>query len=420
MVSNKYRRFRQVSTLLLIAPTCDNHDVGEAWVAYQWASRLAKRFEVTLLTYHKRDKTPVSKQLTGVRVVEWTEPALFGRAERLNSMLKPGYIPFYFKARRWIRSALARGERFDLAYQPVPVAMRYPSPLAGLGIRYVIGPVGGSLDTPVGFAKDEDTAPWYVGLRSLDRLRMRRDPLLRGTYEGASCVIGIAPYVSDILASIRLQHFELMSETGIEKLPDPVDRTARRGTVRLLYVGRMIRTKGLRDAIRAMSLLRDLDVLLDVVGDGGDRPACEALASELGVTSRVIFHGRLARHEVDHFYRTADVFVFPSYREPGGNVVFEAMGFGLPLVVSDRGGPGAVVDNTCGISLSPLSPEQYAYEIARAIRRLAEDRELRLSLGQGARRRVADIALWDRRIDHLVGLFEKVIGGGIEERFPLH
>jgi hypothetical protein len=58
-----------VLKLLLIAPTCDRDDVGEAWVAYQWARRLADRHDVTLLTYHKRGSSPASSQLTGCRVV---------------------------------------------------------------------------------------------------------------------------------------------------------------------------------------------------------------------------------------------------------------------------------------------------------------------------------------------------------------
>jgi glycosyltransferase involved in cell wall biosynthesis len=395
--------------LLLIAPTCDGQDVGEAWVAYQWARGLAKRHDVTLLTYYKRDKVPPSQQLTGLRVVEWREPPVFGRAERLNSMLKPGYVPFYIKARRWIRRALAQGERFDLAHQPVPVAMRYPSPVAGSGIPFIIGPVGGSLDSPPGFDKEKDTAPWYVGLRGLDRLRMRLDPLLRGTYENASCVIGIAPYANEFLRDTSIRRFEVMSETGIESLPEPVDRSRRVGQVRLLYVGRLVRTKGAREAIRAMDQLRDLPVVLDVVGDGFDRAACEALASELGVADRVVFHGRLARDRVEEFYRLADIFVFPSYREPGGNVVFEAMGSGLPLVVSDRGGPGSAVDETCGIRLHPVTLDQYARDVAGAVRRLVENRHLRFSLGEGARRRVASIALWDRKIDHLDLLYAKVL-----------
>jgi glycosyltransferase involved in cell wall biosynthesis len=398
-----------VLKLLLIAPTCDGQDVGEAWVAYQWVRGVARRHEVTLLTYYKRGKVPASQQLSGLRVIEWPEPPLFGRAERLNSMLKPGYIPFYIRARRWIRRALAKGERFDLAHQPVPVALRYPSPVAGLGIPYIIGPVGGSLDSPPGFERERDTAPWYVGLRMLDGARMRLDPWLRGTYEGACCVIGIAPYVRKLLEKTSIHRFEVMSDTGIERLPRPVNRAAPKGQVRLLYVGRVVRTKGVRDAIRAMSRLRDLSVFLDIVGDGFDRATCEALGVKVGVADRVHFHGWKTQDDVKDFYQSADVFVFPSYREPGGTVVFEAMSYGLPLVVCDRGGPGNVVDDTSGIRVRPVTPEQYARDLGTAIRRLVEDREARLSLGEGARRRVAEIGLWDQKIDRLNSLYAQVL-----------
>jgi glycosyltransferase involved in cell wall biosynthesis len=325
-------------------------------------------------------------------------------------MLKPGYISFYFKARRWIRRALAEGSHFDLAHQLVPVAMRYPSPVAGLGIPYLMGPVGGSLDSPADF-DDGETAPWYVSLRRLDRLRIRLDPLLRRTYEDASCVIGIAPYVADFLKGLFIRRLEFLSETGIEGLPDPVDRSDRDGLVRLLFVGRLVSTKGVRDAINAMAYLNDLPVMLDVVGEGFDRSKCEELASEIGVADRVVFHGRKGRDEVEKFYKAADIFVFPSYREPGGNVVFEAMGHGLPLIVSDRGGPGAAVDETCGIRIHPISQKQFAHEIAIAVRGLVAHRSRRLSLGQGARIRVANTALWDQKIEAIERLYLKLLKG---------
>ena len=394
--------------LLMVAP-CDGEDVGEAWVAHQWVRRLAAHHQVTLLTYYKPGRTPPSHQLPGTRVIEWVEPPYIGRAERLNSMLKPGYLPFYVRARRWVRRSAAHGEQFDLAYQPVPVAMRYPSPVAGLGIPYIIGPVGGSLPVPRGFGAGEDTAPWYVGLRRVDGLRIRLDPLLRRTYGQASCVIGIAPYVKDFLAQVTLRRFEVMSETGIDQLPPAVDRASREGDVRLLFVGRLVRTKGARDAIRALALARDLPAVLDVVGDGFDRAACEALTAELGLSGRVRFHGWVPREHVSAFYKSADIFVFPSYREPGGNVVFEAMGYGLPLIVSDIGGPGAAVDEKSGIRLHPESPGQYARGIADAIRRLVSDRALRQSLGEGARRRVSEIGLWDSKIGRLEEICEEIL-----------
>ncbi|MGH3070413.1 MAG: glycosyltransferase [Streptosporangiaceae bacterium] len=395
--------------LLLIAPTCDGDDIGEAWVGYQWARLLASRHQVTLLTYHKRGSRPAADQLPGARVIEWAEPPGLGRAERLNSMLKPGYVPFYFRARRWIRQALAHGERFDLAHQPVPVAMRYPCPAAGLGIPYLIGPVGGSLQSPPAFAAEEGTAPWYVGLRRLDALRIRFDPSLRRTYEQASCVLGIAPYVKDFLSGTPVKRFEVMSETGIDQVADPVDRTGRPGgPLRLLFVGRLVRTKGARDAIRAVSLIREVPVVLDIVGDGPDQAACRALTAELGVADRVRFHGRLTREQVTGFYRAADVFVFPSYREPGGNVVFEAMAHGLPLVVSDIGGPGNVVDESCGIRVHPVTPPEYAQDLAGAITRLAGP-GLRGRLGEGARARVAEVALWDSKVRHLEAIYADVL-----------
>ncbi len=386
---------------------------------YRWARQLAARHDVTILTYHKRGRIPLSRQLPGIRIIEWEEPPGLGRAERLNSMVKPAYVPFYARSRRWIRAALARGERFDVAHQPVPLAVRYPSPVAGLGIPFVLGPVGGSLKSPQGFASEEGTSPWYLGLRGLDGLRLRHDFLLRRTYQQADCVLGIAPYVQDLLGHINVRRFEVMSDSGLETLPEPVERTGRSGPVRLLYVGRLVRTKGVRDAIRAVGLMTGQPVHLDVVGDGFDRGACEALAGQLGLAGRVTFHGWLPRPRIGEFYRAADVFVFPSYREPGGNVIFEAMGHGLPLVVSDRGGPGAAVDETCGIRVHPGSPDQYARDLASVLARLVREPAWRLALGEGARRRVMTIGLWETKVQQAGSIYEEVILHGAGIRRPV-
>lgn len=390
----------------MVAPACDGEDVGEAWVAFQWVELLARSVDLTLVTTYKEGHTPMSRQLPGLRIVEWPEPRGVGRFERFNSLMQPGYVPFYLRARRWIRQRLDEGERFDVAHQVVPVAMRYPSPAAALGIPLVVGPVGGSLESPPGFVDEEGATPWWQRLRRLDAWRIAHDPLLRRTYESAACVIGVADYVSEFLSGLHLNRLEIMSETAVHEVPPPVDRSERSGPVRLLFVGRIIRTKGLRDVIRALAQTTDLDVHLDVVGDGNDRENCVRLAAELGVAGRVTFHGRVPREEVDGFYVRADIFAFPSYREPGGNVSLEAMSFGLPLVLCRRGGPGANADDSCAFLLDAVSPDQLAADCAKAIRALVADRGLRLRMGEAARDRAVHTHLWSQRLARMTGIYE--------------
>jgi glycosyltransferase involved in cell wall biosynthesis len=391
--------------LLMIAPGCSSRANCEGWVSYQWVRGMSARHEVTLLT----DCEPFLPESSGTRVIKLPTPDVFNRLDRFNAMFKPGHIPFFFRARRWIRSALAAGERFDLVHQVAPQALRYACPALETGLPFIIGPVGGSLDSPPEFAKEERGAPWYVRLRALDHLRLRYDPTLRATFERASCVVGMAPFVKHLLDGISIKRFVVIGDNAIESLGEPIDRSKRTGEVRLLFVGRVVRTKGVRDLIRAMRLLTDLPVVLDVLGNGHDLDACRSAASEIGISDRVRFHGYIPRSNVDEFYRSSDILVFPSYREPNGLSVIEAMGYGLPAIVCDRGGPAFSVDEKSGIRIPATNPKQFADDLARAIRELVQDRDRRLSLGEGARLRAERVGVWPVKIGEMDSLYKLII-----------
>jgi len=396
--------------ILALAPYCDGLDVGEAWCAHQWISHLACHAQVTLLTLRRENRVPASMQLPGVEVVEWDERLAPLRFSRFASMLKPGYLGFYNQARRWIGAALAQGREFDICHQFTPIALRYPSPLAGFPIPYVIGPLGGSVETPQGFAAECTSSAWYTRLRNLDRWRLRADPMLRRTYADAAVVLGVAPYVRELLAQTVVQRFEVISELGIEELEPVRPRSREFAGLKLLHVGRAVRTKGLRDAIRAIALLpADVDVHLDVAGQGEETAVCREEAARLGVSDRITFHGQIPRAEVENLYAGADVFLFPSFREPSGSVVFEALRHGLPVITSDRGGPGYVIDDSCGIKVPAVDPTQLATALAGAITRLARDPVRRERIAAGARERVAAIGLWDNKIRWLLDLYAELI-----------
>ena len=399
------RRLRAV----IIGPCADPTDVGEARSTWHWIHGLSEHVDLTLLTYVKSGRKSAAWSLPDVRVVEWRDLPVPDRLERLNAALQPGYGLFYPRARRWLKRAIYRGAGFDLVHQVAPLALRYPSPAAGLGVSLVVGPLAGSLSTPRAFGPELANEPWFIKLRGLDRFRLEHDPLLRHTYNSAAVVIGVAPYVREVLRGVALRQFVLESETGISELPAVPPRKWTARQFRLLYVGRVVRTKGVRDLIRALSRLSDLNVVLDVIGSGNDMERCRAEAARLQISHRVRFLGQMSREDIDGYYASAHAFVFPSFREPSGNVVLEAMSWGLPMIVADCGGPAHVVDRSAGIRVPVEAPEQFANDIATAIRTLVTTPELAASAGKAAREIVARDHLWPAKIARMVSLYERVI-----------
>jgi hypothetical protein len=143
--------------VLLIAPNVDATDVGEALMAFKWAEALSQRTELTVLCFQRPGSADVAGQLPRAHVVTWPEPTWAMKHERLNAMLKPAWPVFARQVRGWIAAALTTGQSFDIAHQLMPQAARYASPLRHFDVPYIIGPLGGALDTPEAF-RDEVAA----------------------------------------------------------------------------------------------------------------------------------------------------------------------------------------------------------------------------------------------------------------------
>jgi glycosyltransferase involved in cell wall biosynthesis len=397
--------------VFLCAPEIDPAATGEGFVAWKWAEALSEIVDLTVFTFQYDNRPPVAETLPKARALTAPRPKLFSRMPRFEAMAKPHY-PFFMRA---VRKALADNPgAFDIAHQIMPQAARYPSPLFGTSLPYVIGPLGGTLETPAAFRAEASSAVWFTRLRALDALRLRNDPWLRRSYAGADLLLGVGPYMRDILGTIDLKRFEPLLELGVSDLPSlPKRQTDQRAGLKLLHVGRGVRTKGLRDVIRAMGHLKDVlpEITLISAGAGEEIEICRREAVALGIADRVTFKGLIARDEVETLYQDADIFVFPSFREPGGNVVYEAMRWGVPVIVAARGGPNWSVDETTGLRIPVTTPERYASDIAQAIKELADDPARRRAMGLAGRAKLEREALWPLKAEVLVGLYEEVVAG---------
>ncbi len=395
--------------VLLVAPNLDGKDVGEVEKAFRLVEAMAPKVNYTILTLLKPGVTPLKEQLPDAEIVEWKEPEWLSRFERLRAMMKP-MIPFFNGlVRTWISEAIRDGRQFDLAHQLLPTAPRYATALRHFNIPYILGPVGGAIATPQSFQAETGSASWFTKLRFLDDVRLRHDPSLRSSYSNADLVLGVAPYMQDVLASVPMKAFEPYLRIGITEMPPKIDRTMESGTLKLLHIGRGVRTKGLRDTVRALAHLKDLPkVTLTSAGGGEEIGICKAEAERLGISDRVTFLEKQPYQEVERLYQTHDAFVFPSFRESMGAVIYEAMKWGLPIITVNRGGPGFMADESCGTIIEVTNPDQMPVDIANAIRPLANDVELRAEYGRNARDKVEREALWTNKANIMLEFYKRV------------
>jgi phosphatidylinositol alpha-1,6-mannosyltransferase len=176
-------------------------------------------------------------------------------------------------------------------------------------------------------------------------------------------------------------------------------RFAPSGETLLLSVGRLQRRKGHDLAIEAVARLAStLPVQYVIVGDGQERASLDALATRLGVRSRVHFVGEAEDAALPLFYAACDLFLMPNRVDDGdiegfGIVFLEAAASGRPAIGGRSGGVGeAIEDGQTGMLVSGTD----VTELAETIRALATSPDTRRAMGEAGRARAVAAFTWDR------------------------
>jgi glycosyltransferase involved in cell wall biosynthesis len=185
----------------------------------------------------------------------------------------------------------------------------------------------------------------------------------------------------------------------------------------LVFAGRLVPYKACDLALRgAAPLLRAGRAYLTILGDGPERPRFEALADELRIRGAVTFCGMVSHSEVLARFREADVLVFPSLREFGGGVVFEALAKGAVPVVADHGGPGDIVRDDVGYRIRLSNERQMAEEIGVVLEHLAWDRNHLEILRQNGQAYAREELTWERKAQMITEILLWATGAGPKPR----
>jgi glycosyltransferase involved in cell wall biosynthesis len=163
----------------------------------------------------------------------------------------------------------------------------------------------------------------------------------------------------------------------------PVERP-RADPATVLFVGRLIREKGIFELVDAMPLVAEHShCRLLVVGDGPCGAELTARVDVLGLADTVTLSGFVVGGELDRAYAGADVFALPTYSEGFPTVLTEAMDAALPIVTTRiRGAADHLVEGEHALFVAPRS----VGDLATALVSLLEDPSRRRRMGTANRR----------------------------------
>jgi len=158
----------------------------------------------------------------------------------------------------------------------------------------------------------------------------------------------------------------------------------------ILYVGRMVDSKGISVLLRAFQdISKSSDVGLVLVGEGKDQRKYENFCQKHNLKN-VFFEGFKQQDELAHYYGLADLFVLPSIQEEWGLVLNEAAAAGLPLIATEASGAAFDLIDEGRNGFRILVGNVVA--LREAILKVLSNLQLKKSMGEYSREKAADFS----------------------------
>jgi glycosyltransferase involved in cell wall biosynthesis len=330
-------------------------------------------------------------------------------------------------AQRRLARRLIQAQRIDIVHQPTPVSPKEPSWLFNLGAPVVIGPLNGGMSYPPAFRRMEGAASRVAMIlaRVASNLANRVVPGKRR----AALVLVANERSARVLPSLGHARIQTVVENGVDlHLWQHTANKQAAGSAgdvtSFMFLGRLVPLKAVDILIEAFAAaVGRASISLTIVGDGPEQAALKALADSQGLASaqphaqgKIFFAGWQPQQRAAALLAEHDALMMPSLHDCGGAVVLEAMALGLPVAATNWGGPPDYIDEQTGLLLEPTSRQALIQQFADAMTNLARDSSLCERLGRAGRDKVVREFDWERKVDHVLTLFEEVVvaqeGGG--------
>lgn len=391
---------------------------SEHGVGWNWALELAKEHEVVAVTDISR-KEFVEAELQANPVenltVVYFRPCFLKyakinslTAQLIYSLWQYSLLPFAFK--------LHKKHDFDLAIHLTYGVFRHPSFLGFLGVPFVFGPVGGGEDAPWTLKR---SLPLIVQASELLRYILNKlallNPMLWICLSKTKVIVAKTDQTIRALPWLFRKKAVQHHEIGIFSKHDK-SRTLQfakdENVFKVLFVGRLLGWKGCHLAIKSIAevIRRGHAIELTIIGSGPLLTHLQQISLNEGVSKLINWIEHIPQSDLFEKYPNYDVFLFPSLHDSSGNVILEAMSFGLPIICLDIGGPATLVDNTCALVVNTKgqTERQVVNQIADKLEYLVNNPAVRLDMSKASLVKSGGLT-WSATIDSAMTLIENML-----------
>jgi glycosyltransferase involved in cell wall biosynthesis len=400
--------------VLISAYACEPDRGSEPGVGWEWAMRLAKCLEVTVITRTNNRQVIEAALGNGLtsgkpHFIYVDLPQFFLRLKQRGVLpVSLYYVLWQFSARLAVRDQLSA---FDIIHHVTFNGFRFPGAWWLTNIPVVLGPLGGGSIASSAYRSCFGRRWFTEWIRGWSIRLWQLNPWTLVSLLSSDAVIAVGKDLADRFASIGIKA-DRMLETAVpfalERQSAPLPGAERKD---FLLVGNLEPWKGWQIAFEAYARAASLGLKkhnLIVVGSGSQLAEAKQRALALGLEKQIEFSGQLAREQVWDRMRSSRGLVFTSIRDTSGNAALEAMALSTPVVCFNHQGVGWMTDDLCAIRIEPLDWQKSVNGFADAIIQLAVNDLLVDTMGKAGRQRAMKHFSWAKNIKQAVSIYQRV------------
>lgn len=400
-----------IMNILLSSYSGSPYKGSEDAVGWNWITTLSKKLPNDTVyfvtrTFNKEDLDKGLKefQIKNVKAIYVDVPnALDWYREKYKPFHYMQYMIWLQVVYRWAKKSKIK---FDIVHHITMGNFRITGSINKLDAVSIFGPVGGGQTTPSSLKCYYNKKSRFEKIRDIANDLVPKMPSYKRSLRRFDKVFAVNEETKQIMEKSAGIKVVRLPEIAINKDLVMLDVEPRHNeTIEIIYLGRLLELKGLTLLIDVIKEVKsDKSFHFSLYGSGELEEELKRKIKEYAIEDIVCVPGEIDYTQIADVYKSADIFVHPTFRDSGGAVFVEAMAYKLPIVALNQSLSRELNDNKCGLFVETnQAKEEIIQEFAQKLKTLIENEELRLELGENGYNYANDFLTLDKKFDIIYG-----------------